>query len=65
MGKKGKLFLFGATLFSLAFICWVYKIPGLSQSNELAASPIWPRQKIMRGVSWVAGDSVTTNNYRL
>ncbi|GEO03938.1 hypothetical protein AAE02nite_16020 [Adhaeribacter aerolatus] len=59
MGKKGKLFLFGATLLSLAFICWIFKVPGKGTLNEHASNAYWPRQQIMRGVSWVAADSVS------
>ena len=59
MNKRGKLVLFGLALISLAFIFRIYKIPDTTSNNALANSLAWPRQNIMCGVSWVAGDSVT------
>lgn len=58
MGNKGKLILFGLALLSLAFIFRAY-LPPEDQDDLTASNVNWPRQNLMRGVSWVAGDSVT------
>lgn len=59
MGKKGKLLFFCLALISIAFICRVYTKPDKTLVGAAAKEIIVPRQNLMRGVSWVAGDTLT------
>ncbi|MDB5260971.1 MAG: hypothetical protein JWQ14_252 [Adhaeribacter sp.] len=59
MFRKSRFVLIGLALVSFAFICKVYLSPGKEASAQPDNYAQWATKDVMRGVSWVAGDSVT------
>ncbi|WP_223815765.1 glycoside hydrolase family 113 [Adhaeribacter rhizoryzae] len=59
MIRKSSFLLIGLALLSFAFICKKYFAADAPMSNQQTAFALPNRPELMRGVSWVAADSVT------